>query len=509
MTIFSFPSLRTDGLTLILGLGETGLAAALWCARHGADLRVLDTREAPGGLAGLQTELDTVRVDYRLGADALNAQALQDVHTIVLSPGLSPQQVGVQEFLALAAKSDIEVIGEIELFARALADMAEQGYRPKLAAITGTNGKTTVTAMLRQLAQGAGLNVMAAGNISPAALTALDQALLAPQLPDLWVLELSSFQLNTTHSLRPDVAVVLNLTQDHLDWHGSFQAYGDAKAHLLALADIAVVNRDDGAVLAMVERADAPTVRSFGLSQAPLQGDLGLDNSSGVSWLQASEAVDFDVPTAPRKRGKSALPTARQEGRPSRLMPVDVLKVRGRHNVLNALAALAMGRSLGLGWAGMLPALRDYSGEPHRTEFIRSIADVDFVNDSKGTNVGATVAALQGAEQPVVLIAGGLTKGQDFSPLAAAVQDHVKAVVLIGRDAQVLAVALQDSGVPLHQAATLTEAVEQAFALSAAGDMVLLSPACASMDMFDSYVHRGLRFIDEVQELALNRGEVA
>lgn len=510
MTTFSFPSLRTDGLTLILGLGETGLAAALWCARHGASLRVLDTRDAPGGLAGLQAELDPAKVDYRLGAEALNAQALQDVHTIVLSPGLSPQQAGVQEFLALAAESGIEVIGEIELFARALADMAAQGYRPKLAAITGTNGKTTVTAMVRQLAQGSGLNAKAAGNISPAALTALDQALLAPQLPDLWVLELSSFQLNTTHSLRPDVGAVLNLSQDHLDWHGSFQAYGAAKAHLLTLADIAVVNRDDEAVLAMVEGLNAPMVRSFGLNPAQFQGDLGLDNSSGVSWLQASEAVDFDVPVAaPRKRGKSTLPAARQEGRPSRLMPVDVLGVRGRHNVLNALAALTMGRSLGLGWASMLPALRDYSGEPHRTEFIRSIAGVDFVNDSKGTNVGATVAALQGAEQPVVLIAGGLTKGQDFNPLATAVKDHVKAVVLIGRDAQVLVVALQDSGVPLHRAATLAEAVEQAFALSAAGDMVLLSPACASMDMFDSYVHRGLRFIDEVQELALDRGEVA
>lgn len=509
MTVYSFPSLRTDGQTLILGLGETGLASALWCAQHGAALRVVDTRAAPGGLAALQAALDPARVDYRLGPDALTPDALQDVHTIVISPGLSPEQQPVQGFLKQALAAGIEVIGEIELFARALADMANAGYTPQLAAITGTNGKTTVTAMLRQLVEASGRTAVAAGNISPAALAALRQALLEQQLPDVWVLELSSFQLVTTASLKPDAAVVLNVTQDHLDWHGSFEAYSAAKARLLQMADVAVVNRDDATVLAMVDGLDNTQVRSFGQDQPCFQGDLGLDNSQDMVWLLAAEAVDFDVPEAPRKRGKPLAPARRDVGRLSRLMPADVLRVRGRHNVLNALAALTLGRALDLGWATMLPALRDYAGEPHRTEFVRSIAGVDFVNDSKGTNVGATVAALQGAEQPVVLIAGGLAKGQDFGPLAIAVQAHARAVVLIGQDAAVLAAALKDSQVPVLLAATLGAAVAQAFSQASPGDMVLLSPACASMDMFDSYVHRGICYVDEVQELALNHGEVA
>ncbi|NYT65557.1 UDP-N-acetylmuramoyl-L-alanine--D-glutamate ligase [Alcaligenaceae bacterium] len=509
MTVYSFPSLRTDGQTLILGLGETGLASALWCAQHGAALRVVDTRAAPGGLAALQAELDPTKVNYRLGPDALTPDALVDVHTIVISPGLSPEQQPVQGFLQQALAAGIEVIGEIELFARALADMADAGYRPQLAAITGTNGKTTVTAMLRQLIQASGRTATAAGNISPAALSALRLALQDQQLPDVWVVELSSFQLMTTFSLKPDAAVVLNLTQDHLDWHGSFQAYAAAKARLLEMADVAVVNRDDAAVLAMVAGLESTQVRSFGQDQPYFEGDLGLDSSQDMVWLLAAEAVDFDVPEAPRKRAKSLELATRQAGRRSRLMPADVLRVRGRHNVLNALAALTLGRVLHLGWASMLPAMRDYAGEAHRTEFVRSIAGVDFVNDSKGTNVGATVAALQGAEQPVVLIAGGLAKGQDFSSLALAVHAHARAVVLIGQDAAVLATALENGQIPVLRATTLGNAVEQAFAQACPGDMVLLSPACASMDMFDSYVHRGVCFVDEVQELALNRGEVA
>lgn len=509
MTTFRFPSLRTDGLTLILGLGETGLASALWCVQQGVSIRVLDTRVTPGGLAELQSATAATGIDYRLGPEALLPDALHDVHTIILSPGLSPKQPPIQAFLALAHEAGIQVIGEIELFARALADMAEQGYQPKLAAITGTNGKTTVTVMLRQLVQTSGLSAVAAGNISPAALSALRQALITQQLPDVWVLELSSFQLDTTTSLRPDVAVVLNLTQDHLDWHGSFQSYAQAKARLLQMASVAVVNRADHAVLSLVDDVTGTAIRSFGQDEPQYQGDLGLDRSGTVSWLTAAVDTDFDLPEKPRKRGKAVLSPARQTGRLNRLMPVDVLRIKGKHNVLNALAALLMGRELGLGWAEMLPALRDYHGEPHRTEFVRSIGGIDFINDSKGTNVGATVAALQGAEQPVVLIAGGLGKGQDFSSLAAAVAQHAKAVVLIGQDAAVLAAALQDTQVPIQQAATLMQAVERAYASAQAGDMVLLSPACASMDMFDSYIQRGQQFVQAVQELALERGEVA
>lgn len=509
MSILSFPSVRCDAFILILGLGETGVSAALWCAEHGASLRLVDTRSEPASLATLRTELKDAPVEWLLGLDVLTEDALRGVGQIVISPGLSPVHEPVKSFLAMAAERQIEVIGEIELFARALADMAPQGYRPRVLAITGTNGKTTVTVMARQLVQAAGITAQAAGNIGPAALTALRQSLAAGDLPDVWVLELSSFQLFMTDSLVPDVAAVLNVSQDHLDWHGSMQAYTAAKAKLLRMARLVVVNRDDPAVVAMVADMTAVALRSFGRAAAPYEGDLGIDDAQGVRWLSACEPVDFDVPVVKTKRGKAAAAPQRRPGRCVRLMPAEALKVRGEHNAMNALAALAMARALGIGWADMLRALRDYGGEPHRTEFLRTITGVDFVNDSKGTNVGATVAALEGLGQTVVLIAGGLGKGQDFSPLLRPVENHARAVVLIGADGPLIADALASTGVPIEQADSLDQAVARAFALAKAGDAVLLSPACASMDMFKNYGQRGSCFVQAVQELALDNGEVA
>lgn len=509
MSTMRFPSLRTDGLTLILGLGETGVAAALWCAQHGAQLRVLDTRFEPGGLAALREALDDSRVAYHLGVDAFQPEALDGVHTIVISPGLSPEQEPVKRFLALARERGVDVLGEVELFARALADMAQQGYQPRLLAVTGTNGKTTVTAMARHLAQAAGLTVRAAGNISPAALSALSDALAKEALPDVWILELSSFQLDAVHSLTPDAAVVLNISQDHLDWHGSMQAYAAAKARLLGMARIAIVNRDDPAVLGMVPDLASLNVRSFGKDMPMLDGDVGLETNNGVTWLVGADPIDLDQPVASTRRKKVVAEPVRCAGRVLRLMPIDALRVRGQHNALNALAAMALGRSLGWGWASMLHALRDYGGEPHRTEFVRTIAGVDFVNDSKGTNVGATVAALEGMGRPVVLIAGGLGKGQDFTPLGEAVREYARAVVLIGQDAECIAQALSSCAVPVERVSSMADAVERALALATPGDTVLLSPACASMDMFRNYGHRGQCFVDEVTELALDHGEVA
>lgn len=508
MTTYSFPTLRVDGLTMILGLGETGVAAAAWCARHAVGLRLVDTRSEPAGLQALRDLLGEVDADQCFGPDVLNAAALDDVHTIVLSPGLVPTQEPIAGFLAMAAERGIEVIGEMELFARALSDMASQGYKPSVLAVTGTNGKTTVTAMTRQLVQASGLSALSAGNISPAALTALGRALDGNALPDVWVLELSSFQLETLSSLQPDAAVVLNVTQDHLDWHGDMQAYAKAKSRILQSARVAVVNRDDALVAAMVPRLNAPQVRSFGLGAPELEGDLGLESAGGVVWLTASDAQDFDLPVVSGRRKKEQAELVRNPGRVTRLMPADALRVRGAHNALNALAALALGRGLDLSWAGMLRAIRDYAGEPHRMEFVRTIADVEFVNDSKGTNVGATVAALEGADKKVVLIAGGLGKGQDFTLLTRAVRNAARAVVLIGQDAELIAQALQPSGVPLSRADSMAQAVRQACDLAQPGDMVLLSPACASMDMFKNYPHRGQVFMDEVRELALDRGEI-
>ena len=510
MSGFNFPSVRRDGLTLILGLGETGVAAALWCAQHGAALRVLDTRDHPAGLDALRDQVSDV--EYRFGSDVVTVDALEGVHTVVLSPGLYPHEAPVADFLAQARELGIEVLGEIELFARALKDMSGQGYAPAVLAVTGTNGKTTVTAMARQFAQASGYSTVAAGNIGPAALAALETALDANALPDVWVIELSSFQLATTRSLNATAAVVLNVSQDHIDWHGSFDAYVQAKAALLAQAQIRIVNRDDVVVRAMVDDFRLPDVRSFGSDMPGFSGDLGIEDNQGVAWICAAQATDVhEVPSKARGQRKTA--TDEKAGRPAgsvaRLMPADAMRVRGRHNVLNAQAAMILVRSLGAGWAAMLHALRDYTGEPHRMEVVRMVAGIEFINDSKGTNVGATVAALQGVQRSTVLIAGGLAKGQDFTALAQAARENVRSVLLLGQDAAVIAAALDVAGVPYGRVDTMAQAVEQAFRLAQPGDTVLLSPACASMDMFTSYGHRGQCFIDEVTELALDHGEVA
>jgi len=496
---------------LILGLGESGVAAARWCARQGTPLRVADTRAEPGGLDALRQALAQADVDYRLGCgDAFDADLLDGVAQVVLSPGLAPSQAPAQALLAEAAGRGIEVLGEIELFARALAGLAEaRDYRPGLLAVTGTNGKTTVTALTRQLVEAAGLSVRAAGNISPAALSALMDALDQDDLPQVWVLELSSFQLETTHTLCPDAAVVLNVTQDHLDWHGGMAAYARAKARLLPMAKVAIVNRDDALTVDMVETLQAEHVRTFGRELPEMVGDMGLDQGQGVAWLASCEPDDFEIPVATTTRRKKNAPApVRPAGRLNRLMPVDALHIRGMHNAMNALAAMQLARTLGLGWGPMLRALRDYAGEPHRAAFVRSIGGVDYVNDSKGTNVGATVAALEGLGQPVVLIAGGLGKGQDFSPLAAVVSRHARAVVLIGADADEIGSVLAPTGVAQARATDMRAAVRAAADLAQPGDAVLLSPACASFDMFRNYPHRGQVFADEVAELAADRGEV-
>lgn len=510
MSSWSFPSVAAGSTYLILGLGETGVAAALWCLERGARLRVLDTRAAPPARQALDQSECAANIDYRLGPDALRDSALEGVSVVVLSPGLAPFEQPVSGFLEQARQRGIEIIGEVEIFARALLDLAAQGYTPHVLAITGTNGKTTVTRMTCQLLEASGMTAVAAGNISPAAVQALRVCLQQDTLPQVWVLELSSFQLHTLTSLVPDAAVVLNLTQDHLDWHGSMQAYAEAKARLLRMARVRVVNRDDSLTVAMVDALANPNVRSFGRTVPELDGDLGLESEHGIEWLTACESSDFEAPVVRSGRSrKNDTALLRLPGRSVRLMPAEALHVQGRHNALNALAALALVRSLGVGWAEALQALRAYRGEPHRAEFVRSVSGVDFINDSKGTNVGATVAALEGMGRGVVLIAGGLGKGQDFSPLARAVAAYAKAVVLIGQDAPLIAQALQ--GLPLNVRCehSLASAVQASFELATPGDAVMLSPACASMDMFRNYGHRGQAFVDEVNELALRQGEVA
>jgi UDP-N-acetylmuramoylalanine--D-glutamate ligase len=488
---------------LVLGLGESGLAMAQWLARCGATVRVADTRTEPQRLHALRTAVPGV--EFVCGE--FSGVLLDGIDFVTLSPGLAPQRE-LRTIVPLAREKNIPVWGEIELFAQALAQLkAERGYAPKVIAITGTNGKTTVTSLTGLLCQRAGLSTRLAGNISPAALDVLREALEHDDLPQAWVLELSSFQLHATFSLQADAATVLNVTQDHLDWHGDMQSYAADKARIFGQHTVRVLNRDDAAVMRMAAPT-APAV-TFGAGAPASAGDYGLVGERGVLWLAIAAAGEESEKK--RKKHEAAEPV---EIIVNRLMPADALHIRGLHNATNALAALALCRAIGLPMAQLLHGLREYKGEPHRVELVSAIDGVDYYDDSKGTNVGATVAALDGLgkafggeAQKIVLIAGGDGKGQAFEPLAEPASRYVRSVLLIGRDAPRLREALEPSGVELIDCRTLPEAVQRAAALAQPGDAVLLSPACASLDMFTNYAHRAQVFIDSVRELALAKGQ--
>jgi UDP-N-acetylmuramoylalanine--D-glutamate ligase len=384
---------------------------------------------------------------------------------------------------------------------------APKGYTPAVLAITGTNGKTTVTALTGQLVERAGKTVAVAGNIGPTLLDTLAAHIDAQTLPDVWVLELSSFQLDGVQGFEPTAATVLNLTQDHLDWHGDMPAYAAAKARIFGAQGLLVLNRDDAGVMAMLPppvrvKLQRPLIRAhvtFGGTMPLRPGDYGIERINGVAWLV--RALEADE-TQKRKRGA----VVEEEIFFQRLMPADALRIRGRHNAMNALAALALASAADCPLGPMLYGLREYRGEPHRVEPIALIDDVEYFDDSKGTNVGATVAALNGLgeDRRVVVILGGEGKGQDFEPLAAPVAQHARAVVLIGRDAPLIEAALANTGVSLMHAASMEEAVALAAARANPGDAVLLSPACASFDMFNDYEHRAEVFREVVQALADN-----
>jgi UDP-N-acetylmuramoylalanine--D-glutamate ligase len=485
---------------LVLGLGESGLAIARWLADCGAQVRVADTRESPERLPALR---DAIPQAEFIGGEFTPA-LLDGIELVALSPGLAPHRE-LATILPAAQEKNLPVWGEIELFAQALAELKQsRGYAPKVLAITGTNGKTTVTRLTGLLCEAAGLSVQVAGNISPTTLDMLREALAGDQLPECWVLELSSFQLFSTYSLNADAAVVLNLSQDHLDWHDEMAAYAAAKARIFGPDTVRVLNRDDAMVMAMTK--PSAMVTSFGIDTPGAPDCFGLSDEGGMQWLTLAMAHDEGEK---KKRGK---PQPDVEIYINRLMPTDALKIRGQHNATNVLAALALCRAIDLPLAPLLHAARHYAGEPHRVELVANVAGVEYIDDSKGTNVGATVAALQGLgaghAARLILIAGGDGKEQDFSPLAAAIARHVKAVVLIGRDAPQIATAIASTQVPVIHCDSLPQAVLCAAEQASQGDQVLLSPACASFDMFSSYAQRAQVFVDAVRELGLVRGEV-
>lgn len=572
---------------LILGLGASGLAMARWCALAGADVTVADTRDAPPQLATLQAEWPAVR--FVSGPFAASMVEGTSVRAVFRSPGLAPEVVA--PVVDAARSMGLWQGGELSLFAVGLQDLkARFGYAPQVLAITGTNGKTTVTSLTGQLVARAGKTVKVAGNIGPTLLDTLTEAIaqaqartqaqveqeaaeraaaelenqdavhapssvttapetatlvpvqdetaseaadtsetdealdslddeaaadlplpvapavqdpMAQALPQVWVLELSSFQLDSCEGFEPTAATVLNISQDHLDWHGSMTAYAAAKARIFGAQALMVLNREDAQVMAMRPepvrvKLQKPVERScvlFGGDMPQRPGDFGIEVTHGMTWLVRALEADET-----RRRRKEAA----EELHIQRLMPADALRIRGRHNAVNALAALALASSAGCALGPMLYGLREYRGEPHRVEPVAIIQEVEFFDDSKGTNVGATVAALQGlgADRRVVVILGGEGKGQDFSPLADPVQRFARGVVLIGRDAAVIREALQGTDVPLHDAADMQAAVAQAADIARSGDAVLMSPACASFDMFDNYGHRAEVFVQAVASLA-------
>ena len=493
---------------LILGLGASGLALARWCARCGAQVTVADTRPAPPQLAALQASVPSAKFVTGRMDEALLVQG--DFSLVLKSPGLSPASISA--ITAGAAARGLTCGNELSLFAQALADLQEtQGYAPKVIGITGTNGKTTVTSLTGKLVERAGKSVAVAGNIGPTLLDTLSERLDAQQrdetlaLPEVWVLELSSFQLDGIDNFEPSVATVLNITQDHLDWHDTLPAYAAAKARIYGKSALMLLNRDDPLVMAAlpapVKGKQTRSYLTFGGDVPTRPGDYGIETVNGMAWLvRAAEAGET------LKRRKTEAPELYIQ----RLMPLEALRIRGRHNATNALAALGLAVAVGCPLAPMLHGLRDYRGEPHRVEPVAILDGVEYFDDSKGTNVGATVAALTGlgAERRLVLILGGEGKGQDFSPLAEPVSRHVRAAVLMGRDAPVIRAALQGTGVLLLDADSLPQAVAMAAQHAQGGDAVLMSPACASFDMFDNYEHRARVFCDAVRALGEERGVV-
>ena len=626
-----------DLTVLILGLGDSGLAMARWCARCGATVRVADTRANPPQAATLAADVPGATLHQ-----GLDPALLDGVNVLLRSPGLMPMSPEVAPILARADELGIPVRGELSLFATALVDLkADMGYVPKVVAITGTNGKTTTTSLTAKLIERAGLRVGLAGNIGPTLLDTLRTALehepqpevvsdaaaepaagteaqteaaalpasadahatasadaglpeeapagegdgvepadvlaedvpgdlpenqagepsagappadaveegaaalnpddadaplvqlvppkpVAPTfevLPEAWVLELSSFQLDGVTHFQPDAAVVLNVTQDHLDWHGSMAAYGEAKARIFGKQGAMVINRDEPLVEAMVPppeviksgvrgrpaRVVHRKVVRFGLDAPREPGDFGLVVESGMAWLVRAREAD---PTHKLAKGEA------HEIVLQRLMPADALRIRGRHNASNALAALALATAIGCPLAPMLHGLREYRGEPHRVEHVLTLRGIDAIDDSKGTNVGATVAALLGlgadlSPGKLSLILGGDGKGQDFGPLREPVGRYARAVALIGRDAEAIGAVLagvqtpSGEGIIVHRLDSLEDATRWAYEQAQPGDAVLLSPACASLDMFRNYAHRAEVFVQTLQALATDLGEIA
>ena len=440
-----------------MGMGKTGTACAQFLTQQQVRVVVMDNRVKPPGLSTLQQ--NSFPITCLTGH--FDAEQLAKASEIIISPGISRQEPA----LALAQAKGVPIISEIELFARYV--------NAPIVAITGSNGKSTVTTLVGEMAKQAGWPVRVGGNLGTPAIE-----LLGSPAPNLYVLELSSFQLETTYSLNPKAAVVLNISEDHMDRYQYLDDYIAAKQLIYRGDGVVVINADDPRVVAMLP----PKRRFLSFSLQANQGDFSVAQHQGELYLVRVQA-----------RGVTPL------------LPTKAVKLPGSMMRANVLAALALGEAVGLPLLPMLETIQSFTGLPHRCVWVTNIQGVDWYNDSKGTNVGATIAAIQNLDKPgqVILIAGGEGKGADFTPLAHVVSQHCRACVLIGRDAPLIAAAVGES-VAVYYAQSMTAAVIQAATIAKPGDAVLLSPACASFDMFNNYEHRGQVFETAVHQLANN-----
>jgi len=476
--------MRYQGRTaVVLGLGQTGLSLVRHLVRHGALVRVADTRAAPPHAAALAARYSGLPLACGPFTDA----TFRGADIIAISPGIAKDQPEIAQAVADGA----ELVGDVELFARALP--ADQ----KVLAITGTNGKTTVTALTGALTRAAGLTTIVAGNIGDAVLDVLEPCEMGEAFPRVFVLELSSYQLETTDSLKPVAAAVLNVSANHLDRYAGLADYAAAKARIFAHAAVQILNRDDPIVRLM--RLPGRTAQTFGAGVPQSEEEWGLVERDDAGRAGAPQATG-SAPVGGSERSESGgrHPWLARGG--ELLMPTAALTLLGRHNTQNALAALALASAVAKIQRPMLDALARFEALPHRMERVADLGGVQFINDSKGTTVAATAVALEGLARPVVLIAGGDGKGQSFRALRPAVERACKAVLLIGRDAPLIARGLGDTRVPVETLGTLERAVARAFELAQRGDAVLLSPACASLDQFRDYTERGERFRALVRE---------
>ena len=469
---------------LVAGLGASGRASLEYLLRRGWLASACDSREQVPGLEGFLSAHPGISVSLGGIPESLH----EGVDLVVMSPGISPWFGPAAALCAAARSSGVPVAGEIELFAQELAHLRKtSGYAPKVIGITGTNGKTTTTSLTAKIGEAAGLRTIAAGNIGPNAVTELLKAEDAGELPDLWVLELSSFQLDTTHTLRCDAAALLNITEDHINWHGSMEAYAAAKARIFSPDTVRVGNREDQLALEWTKKElqNPSLLRTFGASKPARPGEFGLEMAAHASqglWLSSMDEMEVEI----------------------LYLPESELQIRGRHNAMNALAALALTGAVGVSQQAAIGTLRTYKGEPHRVELVCTVKGRDFIDDSKGTNVGAVAAAVAGLAaqgRRILILLGGDGKGQDFAPLADVLKGRAASAALIGKDADEIGRAAEAAGVPYQKIPTLEAAVDWLWSESREGDIILLSPACASWDMFRDYAERSERFKAEAARI--------